>query len=239
MTISIIHELDINQLERSIAFLESEVFADEKLEAIHISEFINKAQAKKIITLHLDLNNEIANHQRVSEIAQSQGIVDLNPFNESIDNKYLFNQLMLANDIKQAKTILIKQNTEMNFNSINGNKLVIKANHGTESRDLKIFSKDQEDQIKQHIAKIHDYDDALIQEFIEHKKEYRILAANNKLFSAEQVTAELVSLATELLSILQTDFVAFDILETNDEYYVLEANSRPAAMHQSINLMMH
>lgn len=258
----LVHELAAKDLERSRQFLETQFKISVELK--HINELSSLAgeDDAAICTLHLRLDNEIDTHKSTSSFAFEHGIKQLNPYSkatEYADNKFSFFNLMRANDIAQAESILytkasLPKATQV-FETIQKccscDQVVVKPCHGTEKRDQMIFSKqeffDNEPlmhKLSEHMNQILSYDDCIIQQYINHHKEHRVLYLNGKIYANNAITTDLIELALEIAEIInyglplaeQLKIIGFDILEkTNGELIALEANARPAAMYSVLD----
>lgn len=305
-TLLIVHELALEDLKNSIEFLRTicdyeikTINIAELLEDSHSEiskktknpfasssekDKINLELASKvtqwndtaILTLHLSLDNEIANHKAISEFAKANDIKELNPYSiaaENMDSKMNFYNLMQANDIKCPETFYISreyrkdqnQSSKLTQNNerknkinceelekwlktnIKNGKIIIKPNHGTEGIDVKCFPKesyqdDPSNEVNLHIKKILEYDDCLIQEYIEHDREHRVVIFENKILCREKLNQSLINFCLEIYEIINHNLkedeqiltIAFDILESKKQSYTaLEANARPAAIFKS------
>lgn len=274
MKLHIIHELGEAHLKDTINFLKENMDFEE-IQTCHISKLeelmrnlSEQAKANPVfLTLHLDLKNEISSHMEISKQLSENNLIELNPYSkaaELAENKHSFYNLMLANGIKQAKTQIVRSRDLKETKSLEAlfpsyKKLVIKPCHGTESRGL--FICDAEDQNSQDaslkaINKILEYDECLIQEYMEAKEELRIIIALDKTFvqknfltQKEKDSSQLknaIELSKEILEILNYELpgeerlkiIAIDfLLGQNGDLIPLEANLRPAALFKSQNLV--
>lgn len=267
--ITIVYELNRSALDRTINFLEEKLAT--KITTIHLGELNSIADMdpeREILSLHLDLVSEIASHKMISSFANRYKLKQLNPYSkatELVDNKFAFFNLMLANNIRQAETVLLNRDTKAKLSElltlIQGccecEKIIVKPCHGTEKIDVAIFNKSAffneehlQHQISKHINQILSYDDCIVQQYFESSSEIRVLYLKGCLHSSQKIDQELKELVEEAVEVInygldsanQLEAIAFDILETsccasakNERYLILEANSRPAAMFKSVN----
>ncbi len=242
-TLYIVHDLDAKELKNTLEFLKKKLFYQD-INLIKLKELkeLQNYEDLEILTLHLSLDKEIETHQKISNFAKEQGIAELNPYNDYIDDKFSFYNLMLANDFEQPKTFLIEiqKSLEGIKEEIKTKKLIIKPRHGTENLDVKAFSA-YDTELENHIQKIHKYDDALVQDYQVFEKEIRIVVIDGKIFSKSSLNNELKALAKEVLEVInlkadqKTRILALDILKTKNSYMVLEANQRPAGIFKLVN----
>ncbi len=263
-TLYIIHDLDAKELEKTINRLK-ELTEFKDIETIHsdkLDEFLNQLEQKDsavFLTMHLALDNEIANHQKISGKLLSKSVFQLNPYNKIakiFDDKYLFYALLTANAIKQPYTELIAQNhpiSDKYLNEMQGRlskeaeHLIIKPRNGTEKIDFMEFDSLNAPDVKKQIIKIHKYDDCIIQEKISISQEFKVLYLQGKLHisKTQSEKASDKALLTELYEvvdliddyakqnqIIMPEIFSIDVLETMDKgYIILEANIRAAALY--------
>jgi glutathione synthase/RimK-type ligase-like ATP-grasp enzyme len=264
-TLYIVHDLDAKELEQTIYRLK-ELTEFKSIETIHSSkldEILSKLEQKNsavFLTMHLSLDSEIANHQKISGKLLTQGVFQLNPYNKIakiFDDKYLFYALLTANAIKQPYTELIAQNHAITEKSLNdmqhrlskeAKHFIIKPRNGTEKIDFMEFDSLNAAEVRQQITKIHKYDDCIIQERININKEFKVLFLQGKLHisKTQSEKASDPALLTELYEvidliddyakqnqIIMPEIFSLDVLETMDKgYIILEANIRPAALYR-------
>ncbi|MCE2929482.1 MAG: hypothetical protein LW817_07630 [Candidatus Caenarcaniphilales bacterium] len=211
---------------------------------------IDKSQLM-IYSTHLSLDKEIVTHQEISSWALKNNIFQLNPYNKIakiFDDKYLFYVLMVANDILQPYTIsLFKKGAYIDGYELDKlyqfPELIIKPRHGTENIDTKKIKLSEFDIEHELISKIRRYDDCLVQEAIDIAKEHKLIYLNGKCFSMlepsqglKDIVMEFVDLIDQYASkneIIMPGIFTMDILEaTNNKFYFLEANIRPAAIYR-------
>lgn len=250
-TLYIIHELDASQLSSSIAKLK-ELTEFREIQTIHISaldEFLTNIEDKDsavILTMHLALDQEINTHRRISNQVFNSDVFQMNPYNKIakiFDDKYLFYALMAANAVKQPYTELITKGQNSNSTKLsNFSKLIGKPRHGTEKIGFKHLSTLDSEETLEHIAKIHEYDDCIIQEAIEFNSEFKVLYLQGKFYCKREIDKALkaeIYEFTDLIDdyakrnqIIMPEIFSLDILETMDRgYLILEANIRPAAIY--------
>lgn len=263
-TLYIVHDLDAKELEQTIYRLkELTEFKDIKtLPSSNLDEFLSKLEHKDLavfLTMHLSLDNEIANHQKISGKLLSESVFQLNPYNKIakiFDDKYLFYALLTANAIKQPYTELIAQNHPINEKLLNemqsrlskeAKEFIIKPRNGTEKIDFMEFDSLMNSEVRQHINKIHKYDDCIIQEKININQEFKVLYLQGKLHVSKKhpEKASDKALLTQLYEvvdllddyakqnqIIMPEIFSIDVLETMDKgYIILEANIRAAALY--------
>ncbi len=253
----LVHDLNSNELSSTITALKSitkfqDIIA---LQSQNLNSILGKEKNSVLLTLHLALDTELLEHNRISNWAFEHNFFQLNPYNKIakiFDDKYLFYALMCANDIKQAFTVSWIKGTEA-LGSNDRTKLegiknfVIKPRNGTEKMDfLLVDNLDSETSLK-HIAKIHQYDDALIQEAINFSSEFKVLYFQGDFYSSRNINGKLENLLFDFVELLEDyssdnqiimpEVFSVDILELNggDDYLILEANIRPGAMYKQIN----
>lgn len=252
-TLYIIHELDASQLSSSIAKLR-ELTQFREIQTIHISaldEFLPSVEDKDsavILTIHLALDQEINTHRRISNQVFNSDIFQMNPYNKIakiFDDKYLFYALMTANAIKQPYTELISKGQKFNSQKLNCySKLIIKPRHGTEKIGFKRIDSLNSEETLEHINKIHDYDDCIVQEAIEFNSEFKVLYLQGKFYAKREIDKSLKAEIYEFVDliddyakrnqIIMPEIFSLDILETMDRgYLILEANIRPAAIYKT------
>jgi len=258
----LVYDLDLKDLQKSIKYLKSlKIFKDVK--AINFKTEKEKIYQIKpnnsiIFNVHLSLDQEINTHHSISQIAFENNLFQLNPYNKIakiFDDKYLFYVLMKANDIKQPFTASILQKSDLNlvlkdeyqkFKSYS--KIMIKPRHGTEKIDSLSFDCEENFiNCADLIKKITRYDDCLIQEFIDFKKEFKVLCLMNNFYTIEKIdNPNLKKYIQEIIDILN-DFAlnnkiimpkifSLDFFEkTNQELVLIEANIRPAGIFRFKN----
>ncbi len=155
---------------------------------------------------------------------------------------------MVANDILQPYTIsLFKKGAYIDGYELDKlyqfPELIIKPRHGTENIDTKKIKLSEFDIEHELISKIRRYDDCLVQEAIDIAKEHKLIYLNGKCFSMlepsqglKDIVMEFVDLIDQYASkneIIMPGIFTMDILEaTNNKFYFLEANIRPAAIYR-------
>jgi glutathione synthase/RimK-type ligase-like ATP-grasp enzyme len=257
-TLYIIHELDAKQLEASIAKLgdftpyKNIVTVDiENIEST-FTQLEDKENAA-VLTMHLALDNEINTHRKVANEVLSHDIFQLNPYNKIakiFDDKYLFYALMMANAVSQPQTWLIESSRKL-VDSEFLTKLVqaarykrymLKPRSGTENRDTIAVDELNNSLVLEHINKIHNYDDCVLQEAIEFSSEFKVLYLHGQFYAKEQIDKSLMAQLNDFLDLLDDyakcnelimpEIFSIDVLETMDRGYLfLEANIRPAAIY--------
>jgi glutathione synthase/RimK-type ligase-like ATP-grasp enzyme len=221
---------------------------------LNLRELDYLAENSSIFTLHLALDQEINTHQKISAFAAKHNIKELNPYTKLAslaDDKYLFFKLMQSNEIAQAKTELMKTDDLLvsvleKFSM--QEQIVIKPNHGTEKIDFRIFDKScSQSELLAHVQKILEYDECLIQEYLDHKQEHRVIYLLGELYANKPISKSLQAYVHNLIDILKDfqskdktiEVFAFDILETHDgNFFVLETNIRPAGLHRAQQSMV-
>ncbi|MDD9898284.1 MAG: hypothetical protein OXU45_04695 [Candidatus Melainabacteria bacterium] len=246
-TLVLVHELDRGQLDASMERLAqlgdfSNLIAYD-LEQVQTEQF---PEGAKTLIMHLSLDNEIDTHRELSLSLLKQSVSQLNPYNniaKIFDDKYLFYALMVANAMAQPGTCLIerKADTSKELKRIfkRPSKFVVKPRYGTEGHD--VLTTNDFQQALQHLDKIHAYDDALVQGFVEYDTEFKVLYLDGKFHAQKELSSSLQLLLDEFLAILDDyakrnhlqmpEIFSLDILETGSSYLILEANIRPAAIH--------
>lgn len=247
-TLVLVHELERKHLDASIARLK-ELGGFDNLVAYDLQE-VQREQlpvGAKTLILHLALDKEIDTHRELSLSLLKQSVSQLNPYNniaKIFDDKYLFYALLVANALPQPGTWLIerKLDVELEIKKVLalGTKFVIKPRYGTEGHDV-LVTEDFQHALG-HLRKIHAYDDALVQGFVEHSAEFKVLYLNGKFHSKTQISDSLQILLDDFLAVLDDyakrnhldmpQIFSLDILKTASGFVLLEANIRPAAIHQ-------
>ncbi len=237
--LSIIHELDPSYLQSSSKWLQDCLCLDE-IELISLDQLTEFAKPSAALVLHLALDKEIYTHRKISQYLSERGVLELNPyqaFAELCDDKYLFYEHMLAAELPQAKTQLFTQQQLGSLETTLGSAMkpfVLKPRRGTEKLDFWSGS-DMEAALKQ-AQQIWAYDDLLLQDYIEHRAEYRVLYLAGKLYTtsfeasrALDSNKQVQEIIEALESLLAGVWIfAIDILDTGTSLIVLEANIRPA-----------
>jgi hypothetical protein len=162
---------------------------------------------------------------------------------------------MKANDLKQPLTVSILQKTDISISLkeeylkfINIEKIMVKPRHGTEKIDSQNFETQENfSNAQELVKKIIRYDDCLIQEFVDFKKEFKVLCFMNNFYTIDkQSNPYLIKYIQEILEIL-SDFAlnnkivmpkvfSLDFFEKhNQELVLIEANIRPAGIHRFRN----
>ena len=231
------YELALDKLDKSRAFIKQALNL-ENLDCVHVSELEDfDFQDTHLYSFHLDLNKELETHSHISTWAQKNNVDQLNPFYHDkniFDDKYLFAQFCLSSAIKHPQTKLVTE-----FEALSSG--CVKPRHGTEN-------KDNDDYSDELLKKILSYDDALWQEKIEIKEEYKVLFLNGALFAdkdlADELQAEIKSFIDKLMqyfkqqSMLEPRIFSIDILENqNSGIYFLEINLRPGALYRFSHLI--
>lgn len=257
----ICHELPEGELKQTVCFAKENIYPGALIDYVHCDEldaFLNGLELRQadldFLTLHLDLKREIDTHKKISASIDAKGIKQLNPYSklaEVSDDKWTFYNLMLANDIKQAKTELVtKSQVLVGVDRLlevfsNLEKLVLKPRYGTERIDFKVLDFGDKEAMTEHINKILLYDDVLVQEYIaaedsQKSNEYKVIFFEGKMFSELKLEDSLSHFVKELVELLEANvnhkirLLSLDILEPSPkEYIVLEANIRPAGLHRS------
>ena len=125
---------------------------------------------------------------------------------------------------------------------------MVKPRHGTEKIDsLNFETQENFSNAQDLIKKIIRYDDCLIQEFVDFKKEFKVLCFMNNFYTIEkQSNPYLRKYIQEIIEILN-DFAlnnkiimpkvfSLDFFEKhNQELVLIEANIRPAGIHRFKN----
>lgn len=256
--IIIIHDLDACLLGKSIEALR-QITCTDRVSTLHLDKFLKTSDslsinsATKILVLHLDLRDEIKNHELISRHASLLGLDLINPYNqvtEIFDNKYKFYQFMIASGLEQLKTKEIANSAEalkiiqeFTSNSILGN-FILKATHGTESRDQFYLSANQlnnfqhiEKELNSYLKRVLSYDSIILQEFLENAETRKILIYQEQILSKnikekdkkliQEFISELKEIYIELPEIFSLDFLC-----SESKTIILEANSRPAAIYK-------
>ena len=264
-TLYIVHDLDAQELEKTISRLKelTEFKSIETLHSSQLDETLSKLQHKNsaiFLTMHLTLDNEISNHQKISSKLLSHSVFQLNPYNKIakiFDDKYLFYALLTANAIKQPYSELIAQNHHYDEDSLkeiqarllkHSQHFIIKPRNGTEKIDFMEFDSINTTEVKEQIAKIHKYDDCIVQEKININKEFKVLylqgklhitktqsekASDQALFVELYEIIDLIDDYAKQNQIIMPEIFSLDVLETMDKgYIILEANIRPGALYR-------
>lgn len=247
----IVHDLEVAVLSETLAYLkESQIFQDVQtiyFKNIDSLQGVNRDKTL-ILTTHLNLDSEISSHQMISSWAFEQKLYQLNPYNKIaklFDDKYMFYVLMKANDFKQANTqVLSKLHNSLDKLQLSSfNKLMIKPRCGTESRDSDSFETSDNTGQAELVEKILNYDDVLVQEYLETNNEFSVLFLDGKFFlQAPNDNPNLKQTLNEFLEMLDDysrrnqvimpHVFSLDILElTSGKLMILEANIRPAKIY--------
>ncbi|NQY79964.1 MAG: hypothetical protein HRT47_06600 [Candidatus Caenarcaniphilales bacterium] len=256
--IIIIHDLDACLLGRSIEAL-GEIASTDRVSTLHLDEFLGLTErasislATKILVLHLDLRDEIKNHELISRHAELLGLELINPYNrvtEIFDNKYKFYQFMIANGLEQLKTKEIISTAEalkiiQKFTSTSASKnFILKATHGTESRDQFYLSENWlnnlqhiETELTGYLKQVLDYDSIVLQEFLDNAETRKILIYQEQIVN-KSINGQEKKLIQEFISELKENhdelpkIFSLDLLCSESKTIILEANSRPAAIYK-------
>jgi hypothetical protein len=228
------YELSLDELNESVSFLNKKLRPKEilclkpdELKIVNLEDY-------SIYCFHFDLNNEINTHADISRWLLKNDYGLLNPYSEThniFDDKYLFSQFLLANQILHPQTEILDS-----FKHDCGSSLIVKARHGTEKKDFADYSKEA-------FEKIALYDDVVVQEKIDIKNEIKVLYLDGSLYANQIVSSELkeqvqkiCNLIGDYLSQNKQDKVyiySIDILEDKESnYYFLELNLRPGAFYR-------
>ncbi|MDA0771828.1 MAG: hypothetical protein O3C63_02685 [Cyanobacteria bacterium] len=177
------------------------------------------------------------------------------------DDKYLFYALMMANAVSQPKTWLLeksKRSVRGDNNDLHRKyieylndlldihkykRYVIKPRCGTENIDCISVDNLTCTESLEQIEKIQSYDDCILQEAIEFSSEFKVLYLHGKFYAKNQINKPLMAQLNDFLDLLDDyaktnelimpEIFSLDVLETMDKGYLfLEANIRPAAIHQ-------
>ena len=225
--IFIVHDLAPDILKASIEAL-IKITNINKIQTLNKTEFLKLTENNSfshecsIITLHLDLNEEIKNHEKISRHAELLKINQLNSYTkvtELFDNKYSFYKLMLANDIKQIKTKLIEKNTNPEkalqriaefMKEYKSSKYILKPNHGTESKDQffiehETFTRklELEEELKSYLKKVLSYDSIILQNFLNNSNTEKILYYKGQFINQNKHHEEILSEFLEALKALK------------------------------------
>ena len=231
--LQIIHELDSKELQKTLRFFKDNYY--DEISLCHIDQISKELSVdSEILILHLSLDEEINTHKIISESLNRIGIKQLNPFKEIMDDKYLFYNHMLANEIPQAQSLLVSEGEKadqmIEVVSLNTDKVVVKPRHGTENIDVKVCRN-----IKEALAQIeiiHQYDDALIQELVS-GEEKRLLYFKGDIHPKS--TSDETHAVFDAMEVLnhegnKTEIVSFDFINSNGILVPIEANARPAGI---------
>ncbi len=247
----LLHDLEAEILSETLKHLKSlEIFAE--LETVYFKNIdsldTNDLENSVIFTTHLNLDSEIATHQKISSWAFEHQFYQLNPYNKIaklFDDKYMFYVLMKANDFKQAETFVVAkgQATLEDLQLKDFRKLILKPRCGTESRDTEIVDASELSLNNDIVCKILNYDDVLIQNFIEKKNEFSVLYLCGKFYSKTKIDnpnlENTLKEFTEMLEdysrrnqVIMPHVFSLDILELDSgKLMILEANIRPAKIY--------
>jgi glutathione synthase/RimK-type ligase-like ATP-grasp enzyme len=253
----LVYDLDLKNLKQTLNQIKSyKIFKD--IKAINYrteKEKLNTLDPSRscIFSLHLSLDQEINTHHLISQTAFELDLFQINPYNKIakiFDDKYLFYVLMKANDVKQPLTISVLQKSDLSISLKeeypkfkNFKKIMVKPRHGTEKIDSLSFPTEENfTNASELIKKIIRYDDCLIQEFIEFKKEFKVLCFMGNFYTIDkQSNPYLKKYILEIVDILN-DFAlsnkiimpkvfSLDFFEKeNQELVLIEANIRPAGI---------
>jgi hypothetical protein len=252
-TLYLVHSLDAKQLSESVKAFKS-MTEFKTVTTCHIDDLDKLLDKNKdslmIYTTHLALDKEISLHKQISNWAFEHNIFQLNPYNKIakiFDDKYLFYVLMTANEIRQPYTVsLLRKDAVIlgaerekldSFDS-----LAIKPRHGTEKIDFESIKSLKFELDHPAITKIRKYDDCLVQEFVEADLEFKVLYLSGKFYFPKNIREEKVySLLEEFTDLIESygaqheiivpQIFTLDILKRADDYIILEANIRPAAVY--------
>ncbi len=254
-SLTIIHELSEETLYATRDFLSRHLgFTEFKF--LHSSKLANQLNnIDQAVVLHLGLDTEIEMHKSISKLIADRL---LNPYDiiaELADNKFKFYQYMLAAEITQPMTALwtaencvidLSRNpqvhnadmddliTSLRASLDQGSSLVLKPCHGTEKIDFMILdSKTQLARALEHAAKIFTYDDLLVQEYVSHVAEYRVLYLFGEFYSRTPFPSKYKTFLFDSIGslALEPKILAFDLLDTGERLIPLEMNIRPAAIY--------
>lgn len=256
-TLYLVYNLELKDLKQTINQIKSyKIFKDIKAINYHTEkEKLNTLDPSRscIFSLHLSLDEEINTHHLISQTAFEQNIFQINPYNKIakiFDDKYLFYVLMKANDIKQPLTISVLQKSDITTclkeeypKFKNFKKIMVKPRHGTEKIDSLSFETEESfTNASELIKKIIRYDDCLIQEFIEFKKEFKVLCFMNNFYTIEKLSnpylkkyiVEIIDILNDFAlsnKIIMPKVFSLDFFEKeNQELVLIEANIRPAGI---------
>lgn len=254
-TLYLVHSLEADKLKASAKALKK-ITNFKAIKTCHIDNLEDLLNEDKnsimIYTTHLALDKEIELHKQISNWAFEHNIFQLNPYNKIakiFDDKYLFYVLMLANEIKQAFTVsLMKRDSVMlgdereKLDSFAN--LVLKPRHGTEKIDFAIIESRKFELDHPSIKKIKRYDDCLVQEYIDFDKEFKVLYCSGKFYYPKGIKEDLEALLSDFVDVIENfgnrneiivpQIFTIDILKSKDQYIILEANIRPAAVYNYV-----
>jgi hypothetical protein len=233
--LAIIHELDLDDFKKSILFIQKEIKPSEILciKAFELNDCL--LDDYFFYTCHLNLSNELRTHENISLKIKAEKSLNNFLFEKNIfDDKYLFYQFLLANNLPCPETLLLNKESSNDFHT-----KILKPRFGTEAIDFADYSLPA-------LRKILTYDDALLQEKINIHQEVKILVFCEQVFANQQINEELKrSLKTLITCIknhlaeLSPKIYSIDILISKEDFYFLELNLRPGAFFRfthSINL---
>jgi len=249
----LVHSLEAKELKDSVKAFKR--FSDFKsVKTCHVDELEKLLKQDKdslmIYTTHLALDREIELHKQISNWAFEHNIFQLNPYNKIakiFDDKYLFYVLMVANEIKQPFTVsLMKRDAvilgEEREKLDSFETLALKPRHGTEKIDFQAIKSTQFEFDHAVIQKIRKYDDCLVQEYIEPELEFKVLYFSGKFFFPKCAAKDVYELLDNFLDVIENygakneiivpQIFTLDIIKSQGEYTILEANIRPAAVYQ-------
>jgi glutathione synthase/RimK-type ligase-like ATP-grasp enzyme len=231
------YELCLEDLRVSIAFL-NQTLKPREIVCLKPNELLELEDSNfkdsYTYTFHLNLDDEINTHAKISRLFNQLKQIQLNPFYEDknmFDNKFLFSKFALANSIPHPKTYLLKE-----LSSDFDDSFIVKPCHGTEKIDFANFSQTATE-------KILAYDDAIVQPKIQIKQEYKVLYLLGNFYSNFSLASNLISeikifdskIETyfELNNLKKPSIYSIDIIEDFDSnIFFLEINLRPGALYR-------